>query len=225
MENLRVVFSKSKAAINLTHIDVIKIFEEAFISADIKIKYTEKKKPTPLITFADPLRKGVESVGEIMELSLVEKLDIPYFVREINKVLPSGITVLNAEYVIDDGISIMDKVYASTYLISLIYDKKKFVDKTPRQIEEMKKDYKNKLNEYLEQDKLLVLKKSKARMERINIKQDIINFDFLIDGSLEVTVCSGLRKKLDPSNIMIGYSEYISENIKYNLKRTKVLYR
>ena len=71
----------------------------------------------------------------------------------------------------------------------------------------------------------MVIKKSKNRMERIDIKPDIINFDFLIDGSLEITVCSGLRKKLDPSNIMVGYGEYISEDIKYNLKRTRILYR
>ena len=62
-------------------------------------------------------------------------------------------------------------------------------------------------------------------MERIDIKPDIINFDFLIDGSLEITVCSGLRKKLDPNNIMTGYREFISENIGYNLKRTKILYK
>lgn len=225
MENLRVIFSKSKELIKLNHIDVIKIFEEAFLKADIKIKYTEKKKLNSLITFADPLSKGIESVAELMDVVLVEKVDITYFVREINKVLPSGITVLNAEYVEDDGISIMDKVYASTYIISLIYDEKKFLDKTPRQIEEIKKYYQNKLNEYLEQDRLLVLKKSKSRMERIDIKQDIINFDFLIDGTLEITVCSGLRKRLEPSNIMVGFNEYISENIKYNLKRTKILYR
>ena len=224
MENLRIIFSKSKETIKLTHIDVVTVFMEAFNRADIKIKYTDKKKSNSLFTFADPLNKGIESVGEVMEVTLTEKLDIPYFIREINKVLPSGITVLNAEYVVNDGISIMDKVYASTYLISLIYDKRKFIDKTPRQIEEIKKDYKNKLKNYLEQDRLLVIKKSKSRMERIDIKQDIINFDFLIDGSLEITVCSGLRKKLDPSNIMVGYSEYISENVKYNLRRTSILY-
>jgi radical SAM-linked protein len=225
LENLRVIFSKSKDAIFLTHLDVMKIFEESFIRADIKIKYTEKKNSKPLITFADPLPKGVESVGEVMEVSLLEKVDVPYFVREINKVLPAGITVLNAEYSIDDGISIMDKVYASMYLISLIYDNNKFINKTPRQIEEMKKDYQKKLKEYLERDYLLVLKKSNTRMERIDIKHDIINFDFLIDGSLEITICSGLRKKLEPSNIMVGFNEYISENIAYNLKRTKILYK
>lgn len=225
MENLRIIFSKSKDAILLSHIDVIKIFEEAFIKTNIKIKYTEKKKSKPIITFADPLPKKVESIGEIMEVILIEKLDIPYFIKEINKVLPSGIAVLNAEYVSGDNTSIMDRVYASTYLISLIYDEIKFIDKTPKQIEEMKKLYKDKLNNYLEQDRLLVLKKSKSRMERIDIKPDIINFDFLIDGSLEITVCSGLRKKLDPSNIMVGYSEYIGEYIQYRLKRTKILYR
>lgn len=225
MENLRIIFSKSKSATFLTHIEVIRIFEEAFIKADIKIKYTGKKKPKPVITFADPLPKGVESIGEVVDVILMEKLDIPYFIKQINNVLPSGLTVLSAEYVTNDGVNIMDKVYASTYLISLIYNEEKFIDKTPRQIEEIKKNYQNKLKEYLEQDSLLVLKKSKNRMERIDIKPDIINFDFLIDGSLEITVCSGLRKKLDPSNIMVGYGEYISEDMKYNLKRTRILYR
>lgn len=225
MENLRIVFSKSKDATFLTHLDVMNIFEQAFIRAGIKIKYTDKKKPKPMITFADPLPKGIESVGEIMEVCLEENLDIPYFVKDINKVLPSGITVLNAENARDTEINIMDRVYASTYLISLIYDDKIFIDKTPRQIEEIKQNYKNKLQEYLNQDKILFLKKSKSRMERIDIKPDIINFDFLIDRSLEITVCSGLRKKLDPKNIMTGFGEYISENIKYNLKRTKILYK
>lgn len=225
MENLRIVFSKSKDATFLTHLDVMNIFEQAFIRAGIKIKYTDKKKPKPMIIFADPLPKGIESVGEIMEVCLEENLDIPYFVKDINKVLPSGITVLNAENARNTEINIMDRVYASTYLISLIYDDKIFIDKTPRQIEEIKQNYKNKLQEYLNQDKILFLKKSKSRMERIDIKPDIINFDFLIDRSLEITVCSGLRKKLDPKNIMTGFGEYISENIKYNLKRTKILYK
>ena len=208
-----------------THLDVMNIFEQAFIRADIKIKYTEKKKPKPMITFADPLPKGIESVGEVMEVCLEESIDISYFVKDINKVLPSGITVLNAENVNNTDNNIMDRVYASTYLISLIYDDKIFIDKTPRQIEELKLNYKNKLQEYLDQDEILFLKKSKTRMERIDIKPDIINFDFLIDGSLEITVCSGLRKKLDPNNIMTGYREFISENIGYNLKRTKILYK
>lgn len=224
MNNLRIVFSKSKDAIFLTHIDVSNIFEQAFIRADIKIEYTNKKKPSPIIIFADPLPKGIESVGEIVEVSLQEKLDIPYFVKQINSVLPSGLTVLSAEYFEDDGVSIMEKVYASTYLVSLIYDERKFVDKTPRQIEEMKDKYISDLKDYLEQDRISVVKKTKTRMERIDIKPDIINFDFLIDGSLEITVCSGLRRKLDISNLMKGYFEYISENLNYNVKRTRILY-
>lgn len=224
MNNLRIVFSKSKDAIFLTHIDVSNIFEQAFIRADIKIEYTNKKKTSPIITFADPLPKGIESVGEIVEVNLQEKLDIPYFVKQINSVLPSGLTVLSAEYFEDDGVSIMEKVYASTYLVSLIYDERKFVDKTPRQIEEMKDKYISDLKDYLEQDRISVVKKTRTRMERIDIKSDIINFDFLIDGSLEITVCSGLRRKLDISNLMKGYFEYISENLNYNVKRTKILY-
>ena len=40
LNSLRIVFSKSKNAVFLTHIDVFNVFEQAFIRADIKIKYT-----------------------------------------------------------------------------------------------------------------------------------------------------------------------------------------
>ena len=68
-------------------------------------------------------------------------------------------------------------------------------------------------------------------LNRKNGEYVIVDIDFttgknwkLIDGSLEITVCSGLRRKLDISNLMKGYFEYISENLNYNVKRTKILY-
>lgn len=223
MEKLRVIFSKSKNAIFLTHIDVVKIFEESFIRANIQINYFGKNKHKTLISFADPLKKGIESIGEIMEIELKEKIDTTYFIKQINSVLPSGITVLSAEYLDTQEFNLMDRVYASTYLISFIYTDDMFIDKTKKQIEQIKKSYEEKMKQYLEQEKLLVLKKTKNRMERIDVKHDIINYDFLLDGSLEITVCSGLRKRLDPENVMIGYNEYINDNIKYKIKRIKIL--
>ena len=85
MNSLRIVFSKSKNAVFLTHIDVFNVFEQAFIRADIKIKYTEKKNSKPIIVFADPLPKGIESVGEIVEVKLEEKLDIESITVMIQK--------------------------------------------------------------------------------------------------------------------------------------------
>ena len=80
------------------------------------------------------------------------------------------------------------------------------------------------MDNYLSQSNILVLKKSKDRMERIDIKPQIIVYDFNLDRGLEITVSTGSRDNLKPETIMTGYIEYINEDVKYNVKRTKILY-
>lgn len=224
MERLRVIYSKSKEAIYFSHLDVTKIFQEALVRADISVVYSNGFNPRPEIVFAHPLSVGIESTGEIVEINLTEKIDIPYFIKEINRVLPDGIAVLAAEYVDLAEKNIMSRVYAATYLITFVYDENKFKDKTPRQIEDMKKDYQNKMKKFLNQREILVLKKSKNRMERIDIKTQIFNFEFLIDGSLEITLSTGSQSNLKPEFVMSGYCEYIDEQVDYEVKRTRILF-
>ena len=224
MEKLRVVYSKSKEAIYLSHLDMIRVFETSLSRANILVEYTKGYNPRPELVFAHPLSVGIESTGEIFEVSLVERLEIPYFIRELNRVLPSGVTVLSAEYVDENEKNIMSRVYAATYIIDLIYPEDKMLKLNRREIEDLKEDYKKKMNEYLSQDNILVLKKSKDRMERIDIRPQIIVYDFNLDRGLEITVATGSRENLKPDTIMAGYIEYINENIKYNVKRTKILY-
>lgn len=224
MEKLRVIYSKSKEAIYLSHLDMLRVFETSLARAGILVEHTNGFNPRPELVFAHPLSVGIESTGEIFEVNLVEKLEIPYFIREINKVLPSGVTVLSAEYVSEDEKNIMSRVYAATYVIDLVYSDEKIAKLNKRELEDLKEYYKNKMDEYLSQNNILVLKKSKDRMERIDIKPQIIVYDFNLDRGLEITVSTGSRDNLKPDTIMAGYIEYINEDVKYNVKRTKILY-
>lgn len=224
MEKLRVIYSKSKEAIYLSHLDVSKVFQEALLRANIPVEYSKGFNPRPEIVFAHPLSVGIESTGEIVEIILTEKLDIPYFIKEINRVMPSGITVLAAEYVDMSEKNIMSRVYAATYLITFLYNEEKFVDKSKREIDDIKKDYEIKMKRFLNQREILVLKKSKNRMERIDIKTQIFNYEFLLDGSLEITLSTGSKNNLKPDFVMSGYNEYIDEYLEYELKRTRILY-
>lgn len=225
MEKLQIVYSKSKEAVYLSHLDVMKVFEQALSRANIPVVFSNGFNPRPELVFAHPLSVGIESTGEILEVKLAENVEISYLVRELNRVLPSGLTVLSAEYVNQNSKSIMARVYASTYVITLLYDDDKFIDKTKREVEDIKNSYKEKMESYLEQKNILVLKKSKNRMERIDIKPQIITYDFTLDNSLEITVLTGSRFNLKPDTIMTGYREYIDEEIEYNVKRTKILFK
>lgn len=224
MEKLRVIYSKSKEAIYLSHLDTLKVFCEALSRANIPVEFSKGFNPRPEITFAHPLSVGIESTGEIFEIILSEYVEPYYFIKQLNNVLPSGLTVLSADYVSLTEKNIMSRVYASTYLITFIYNEELLKDKTIREIEDIKKYYKKQMEKFLSQRNILVLKKSKERMERIDIKTQIINSEFTLDGSLEITVSSGSKKNLKPNFVMDGYNEFIEEKMEYEVKRTRILY-
>ncbi|MDD3303863.1 MAG: TIGR03936 family radical SAM-associated protein [Clostridia bacterium] len=224
MEKLRVIYSKSKEAIYLSHLDCLKVFQEALVRADISVGFSKGFNPRPEMTFAHPLSVGIESTGEIFDIILTEEIDIPYFIKELNRVLPSGLTLLAAEYVNLNEKALMSRVYAATYLITFIYPKDKLQGKNLKEIEKLKKNYQNKMDDYLSQRNILVLKKSKDRMERIDIKTQIINYEFTLDGKLEITVSTGSRTNLKPEFVLSGYKEYIDEELEFEIKRTRILY-
>ena len=79
MRKLRVVYSKSKEAIYLSHLDMVRVFETALARADIIVEYTKGFNPRPEIVFAHPLSVGIESTGEIFEVNLGEERNLNTF--------------------------------------------------------------------------------------------------------------------------------------------------
>lgn len=224
MVKIRAIYSKTKESMYLSHLDIMGVFEKTFRRASIPLEYSKGFNPRPEIVFAHPLSVGIESTGEIFEAILVDELPISFVVRELNRNLPASITVLSAEYVDMNEKSIMSRVYAATYTIEICYKNEMFIGKNVKEIEDIKLWYKNKMEEYLNQDYLLVIKKSEERVERVDIKPMIISYDFLLDGKLQITINTGSKSNLKPDYIMTGYNEYISQEIEYNIKREKILF-
>ena len=77
---------------------------------------------------------------------------------------------------------------------------------------------------YLPDPSIKKKKKTLYRQERIDIKEDIIDYKFLIDNRLKITVYTKKDRNLNPEHIMSGYIEYINRDVKYNIKRIKILY-
>lgn len=224
MVKLRAVYSKTKESMYLSHLDIMGVFEKTFRRANIPLEYSKGFNPKPEIVFAHPLTVGIESKGEIFEAVLADEFPISYVVRELNRALPASITILSAEYIDASEKNIMSRVYAATYTIEFCYKNEMLAGKTNKEIEDIKLWYKNKMLEYLDQEYILVVKKTEERIERIDIKPMIISYDFLLDGKLEVTINTGSKSNLKPDYIMTGYNEYISQDLEYNIKREKILY-
>lgn len=222
---LRLTYMKSKTSIYIPAIDICDVIAKALARIGVKLAYSNSKNVKPEIINASTLPIGFESDGEICDVVIKEHIDIAYLVREINKTLPAGMIILGAQYVDLESEDINKLVYASTYEISLVFEDSMFIGMNKRQIEDIKKWHRKMFEEYLSEPSILVLKKTLYRQERINIKEDIIDYKFLIDNRLRITVYTKKEKSLNPEHIMSGYMEYINRDVKYNIKRIKILYK
>lgn len=221
---LRLTYMKSKTSIYIPAIDICDVLSKALIRIGVKLVYGKSRGLKPEILNASILPIGVESNGEICEVLIKEHVDTSYLTREINKTLPVGMIVLGAQYVDLDEEEINKRVYASTYEIELVYNEMMFYSMNKKQIEDTINWYRNMFEEYLSQDEILVLKKKPHRQERIDIKKDIIEYEFMIDNRLKITIYTGKTRNLNPEYVALGFKEYINRNIEYNIKRTKILY-
>ena len=90
----RLLFEKTGRARYISHLDLMRTFQRAFLRADIPIKHTEGFNPHAFISIALPLSLGFSSGCEILEFGLLEGTahgDVP---ARLNAVLPEGVRVM-----------------------------------------------------------------------------------------------------------------------------------
>ena len=92
----RILFAKEGRAVYISHLDLMRTMQRAFIRAGVKIRHTEGFNPHPYMNFALPLGLGMESRCELMEFSLIEPDGPEKLPARLNAVLPEGIRVLRA---------------------------------------------------------------------------------------------------------------------------------
>lgn len=89
----RLLFKKVGRARYISHLDLMRTFQRAFLRADIPIKHTEGFNPHPFISIALPLSLGFSSACEILEFGLLEGTDHADVPAKLNAVLPEGVIV------------------------------------------------------------------------------------------------------------------------------------
>ena len=90
----RLLFAKEGRACYISHLDLMRTFQRAFLRADIPIKHTEGFNPHPFISIALPLSLGFSSRCEVLEFGLLEGTDHADVPQRLNAALPEGVRVL-----------------------------------------------------------------------------------------------------------------------------------
>ena len=94
MPELRLRFEKTGKAAYLSHLDVLRTFQRAFVRAGIAVKHSEGFNPHPKMSIAAPLQLGCESVCEVLDVQILSgPSDLP---AALNPALPEGLRVLDA---------------------------------------------------------------------------------------------------------------------------------
>lgn len=96
MRKMRLLFSKTGRAIYLSHLDLMRTFQRAFLRADLKLRHTEGFNPHPYMSFALPLSVGCESVCELLDFDLLDDTATDKLIEILNRTMPDGITVVTA---------------------------------------------------------------------------------------------------------------------------------
>jgi len=99
IRRFRIHFTKLKRGRYLSHLELMRLFIRAFRRAGINMVYSRGYHPMPRVSFATALPVGVESLDEVVDLSLYDSGNIRRTIDLVNRELPVGIRVLTIEEV------------------------------------------------------------------------------------------------------------------------------
>ena len=89
MGKLRFRFEKTGRAKYISHLDLMRTFQRAFLRAGIDVKHTEGFNPHPYISIVLPLSLGSESLCEYLDAEINGRA--AEAVKGLNSALPEGI--------------------------------------------------------------------------------------------------------------------------------------
>jgi radical SAM family uncharacterized protein/radical SAM-linked protein len=149
---LRLRFVKKGIIKYISHLEQIEVFRRAVRRAGLPIAFTGGFSPQVKSSYGPPLSIGQESSSEYMELYFNEYVDVEVVKLEISKVLPDGYSLISVKKIPLLFPSIDRLANVSEYKI--------------KNIDVLQKD----IDEFLLQDKIVVIKTKKDKILEIDAK-------------------------------------------------------
>lgn len=203
----RIKFKKMGSSKFIGHLDMIRYFQKAFKRANLDVTYSQGFNPHQLITFAAPLGVGITSEGEYLDLSLNSSEKPQIMIDKINQAMASNILVTDFRILPDNSKNAMSIVAAADYLLSL-KEGYEFITKD---------DFRNKFLEFINQDKIIITKKTKKSERKIDIKPSIYHYEFNKENkgpSIYLRLATGSANNLKAELVMEAFYKHI--DLAYN---------
>lgn len=208
----RIKFRKYGVMKFIGHLDIMRFFQKAMRRAGIPIAFTGGFSPHMIMSFANPLGVGVISDAEYFDIELTEDVDMHACVERLNSVMVEGMEIVNMVPISDDkkqtGMSI---VAAADYL-------------SREKGERFPDDWKARVEEFLGQPQILIVKATKKSEKEVDIKPMI--YDLKVQGDdLFMKVATGSVENLKPELVMQAFASFLGlepENLTFLHHRLEV---
>lgn len=182
------------------HLDIMRYFQKAMRRADIDIKYSEGFSPHQIMSFASPLGVGLTSNGEYMDIEVNPAEDWKTIMSRLNDAMAEGIQVTECHILDERAKNAMSLVAAADYTLTFREGKQ------PEDLEA----FLNGLSEFMEQDHILITKKTKKGEREVDLKAFI--YELSVRGeTIFMKVSAGSADNLKPELVMEAYYQWLGQ--------------
>jgi len=115
----RLRYTKLGPAAFLAHLDLVRHLPRAFRRAGLEIYYSKGFHPKPGLAFGPALGLGIPSLGEFLDVKLVDKVTPDEILRRLRAVSPPGVDFLAAAALVDGDLPLGRVLTESHYAVRL----------------------------------------------------------------------------------------------------------
>ncbi len=201
MTDIRIFFEKTDRAKYISHLDLQRTFQRALARSNLPVWYTEGFNPRIYVTFGQPLSLGFESLYEVVDLRFVAEVDFAQAKERLNAVMPRGLSIVDIDYPKNKP-SAIDEAH---FIIKLI------------------DTYKNDIEKLLNQEKIVVSKKSKKGFVETDIKPYLSDYTLSQSGNdtiMEIYLPCGINLNINPTLFIKHFEGILERKIYAEIKRT-----
>ncbi|MDY3930009.1 MAG: TIGR03936 family radical SAM-associated protein [Clostridia bacterium] len=196
MSNYVLKYKRGNEVKYISHLDFVRFIQRVIRRAELPMLFSSGFNPHPLINVALPLSVGVTADGELMKIGLDGDFDEKFVMDTINKTFPVGFEITKAKKVEGKEID-FTKINRAIYICEC----------------ETEKDNKIDIDEFLKNEALLVMKKSKSGIKEADIKPHIHSIDVICNENniitLKMCVDAGNNYNLKPDTVIDAMEKYI----------------
>lgn len=191
---IRIKFAKEGAMKFIGHLDMMRYFQKIMRKADVDIRYSEGFSPHQIMSFAAPLGVGLTSRGEYVDIEVLSTDSSAEMLRRINSVMVEGTEVLSYKRLPDNAANAMSIVAAADYTVSFRegYEPEDWNSFTAG------------IKDWLAQDQILVMKKTKKGEKEMDIRPLIYHLE-AAGQQIRMQIATGSAANLKPFMIIEEY--------------------